>query len=97
MARRAGAVRGLRQIGRNHLRHHTDETHSALGRGTRATVCALSADKLKQILIRRLPLARKRGKPSWHRMAGRILVPTGLLAALSGSRNDRCSDHSLAD
>ncbi|MDP9981121.1 hypothetical protein J2W14_000497 [Pseudarthrobacter oxydans] len=26
----------------------------------------------------------KRGKPSWHRIAGRILVPTGLLAALSG-------------
>lgn len=26
----------------------------------------------------------KRGRPSWHRIAGRILVPTGLLAALSG-------------
>ncbi|WP_104167930.1 DUF2306 domain-containing protein [Arthrobacter sp. SX1312] len=26
----------------------------------------------------------KRGRTSWHRIAGRILVPTGLLAALSG-------------
>jgi hypothetical protein len=26
----------------------------------------------------------KRGGPSWHRIAGRILVPAGLLAALSG-------------
>ncbi|MCP1412221.1 DUF2306 domain-containing protein [Paenarthrobacter sp. A20] len=26
----------------------------------------------------------RRGKRSWHRMAGRILVPAGLLAALSG-------------
>jgi hypothetical protein len=26
----------------------------------------------------------KRGRPSWHRIAGRILVPAGLLAALSG-------------
>jgi hypothetical protein len=26
----------------------------------------------------------KRGRLSWHRIAGRILVPTGLLAALSG-------------
>ncbi|WP_026536606.1 DUF2306 domain-containing protein [Arthrobacter sp. H14] len=26
----------------------------------------------------------KRGRQSWHRLAGRILVPTGLLAALSG-------------
>ncbi|GAA2177767.1 DUF2306 domain-containing protein [Arthrobacter parietis] len=26
----------------------------------------------------------KRGRPSWHRISGRILVPTGLLAALSG-------------
>ncbi|WP_235830448.1 DUF2306 domain-containing protein [Arthrobacter cheniae] len=26
----------------------------------------------------------KRGRTSWHRRAGRILVPTGLLAALSG-------------
>ncbi|WP_253905804.1 DUF2306 domain-containing protein [Arthrobacter sp. H5] len=26
----------------------------------------------------------KRGRVSWHRVAGRILVPTGLLAALSG-------------
>ncbi|WP_253904324.1 DUF2306 domain-containing protein [Arthrobacter sp. Br18] len=26
----------------------------------------------------------KRGRYSWHRIAGRILVPTGLLAALSG-------------
>jgi uncharacterized membrane protein YozB (DUF420 family) len=26
----------------------------------------------------------KGGRTSWHRMAGRILVPTGLLAALSG-------------
>jgi hypothetical protein len=26
----------------------------------------------------------KRGRTSWHRMAGRILVPAGLLAALSG-------------
>jgi hypothetical protein len=26
----------------------------------------------------------KRGRTSWHRMVGRILVPTGLLAALSG-------------
>ena len=26
----------------------------------------------------------KHGRPSWHRMAGRILVPAGLLVALSG-------------
>lgn len=26
----------------------------------------------------------KRGRTSWHKMAGRILAPTGLLAALSG-------------
>lgn len=26
----------------------------------------------------------KRGSPSWHKVAGRILAPTGLLAALSG-------------
>ena len=26
----------------------------------------------------------KPGRPSWHKIAGRILVPTGLLAALSG-------------
>ena len=26
----------------------------------------------------------KRGRPSWHRIAGRTLVPAGLLAALSG-------------
>jgi len=26
----------------------------------------------------------RRGRPSWHKMAGRILVPAGLLAALSG-------------
>jgi hypothetical protein len=26
----------------------------------------------------------KRGRPSWHRIAGRILVPAGLLVALSG-------------
>ncbi|GAB3524222.1 DUF2306 domain-containing protein [Arthrobacter monumenti] len=26
----------------------------------------------------------KRGRANWHRLAGRILVPTGLLAALSG-------------
>jgi Predicted membrane protein (DUF2306) len=31
------------------------------------------------------PLRRgKRGRPSWHKVAGRILAPTGLLAALSG-------------
>ncbi|MET3922016.1 DUF2306 domain-containing protein [Arthrobacter sp. UYEF20] len=26
----------------------------------------------------------KRGRPSWHRVAGRVLVPAGLLVALSG-------------
>src|SRR5205814_5455082 len=26
----------------------------------------------------------RRGRPSWHRIAGRILVPAGLLVALSG-------------
>jgi len=26
----------------------------------------------------------RRGRPSWHRIAGRILVPAGLIAALSG-------------
>lgn len=26
----------------------------------------------------------RRGRPSWHRIAGRVLVPAGLLAALSG-------------
>ena len=26
----------------------------------------------------------RRGRPSWHRVAGRVLVPAGLLAALSG-------------
>jgi uncharacterized membrane protein len=26
----------------------------------------------------------RRGRPSWHRIAGRILVPAGLVAALSG-------------
>ncbi|MET1087483.1 MAG: DUF2306 domain-containing protein [Arthrobacter sp.] len=31
------------------------------------------------------PLRRgKRGRPSWHKVAGRVLAPTGLLAALSG-------------
>jgi hypothetical protein len=31
------------------------------------------------------PLRRgKRGRPSWHKVAGRILAPLGLLAALSG-------------
>ncbi|MDT0169808.1 DUF2306 domain-containing protein [Pseudarthrobacter sp. BRE9] len=31
------------------------------------------------------PLRRgRRGRPSWHKVAGRILAPTGLLAALSG-------------
>jgi hypothetical protein len=31
------------------------------------------------------PLRRgKRGRPSWHKVAGRILAPAGLLAALSG-------------
>ncbi|MGA8790185.1 MAG: DUF2306 domain-containing protein, partial [Paenarthrobacter sp.] len=33
--------------------------------------------------LRRVSLPQ-RGKQSWHQMAGRILVPAGLLAALSG-------------